>query len=40
MLTVDFYNKETIDADKIKFVVVVAFYNDKLIIVRYKGRKT
>lgn len=40
MISVDFYDREIIEEKKIKFVVIVAFYKNKLIIVRHKERET
>lgn len=40
MISVDFYDSNLIEEDKIEFVVIVAFYDNKLIVVRHKDRET
>ncbi len=40
MISVNFYDKNEIDEEQIKFSVITAFYQDKLIVVRHKDRLT
>lgn len=40
MISVDFYDSNLIEEDKIDFVVIVAFYDNKLIVVGHKDRET
>lgn len=40
MVSVKVYDKEVTEESNIKFVVIVAFYNDKLVVARHKKRKS
>lgn len=40
MLKVDFYEKEKVKEENIKFAVITAFYEDKIVVVRHKDRNT
>lgn len=40
MILVDFYDKNEIDEEQIRFSVITAFYQDKMIVVRHKERLT
>lgn len=40
MISVNFYDKNEIDEEQIKFSVITAFYQGKLIVVRHKDRLT
>jgi 8-oxo-dGTP diphosphatase len=40
MIKIEFYDKGEIEETEMKYVVIVAFYNNKLIIVRHRDRET
>lgn len=40
MLSVKVYDKKIVEEKDIKFVVIVSFYNNKLVVVRHRQRKT
>ncbi len=40
MIKVEFYEKEEIKEKDIKFAVIMAFYKDKIVVVRHRDRNT